>query len=344
MNRKKQIPIISLLIVISVSISLITIGNIQYKQDNLINACCYNKKTLQVSQSSADFLLTTNIPEYMDYQETLLIDIEIKEISNKSHNSISIKLEMDPGLNFAVGQSDEIDLGTFVSEQIKTVNFSITASQTFLTNPYILMRLYLYKNGVQQFIQTPDSEDPLSYAAYGITISYPLLKVDGPIELKGFVVPRVDLAPNEVRKLTYNISNSGGSDLKNISFRIEVNQEIVEISSLSHTSLDELKAKEYILVDFTVTSKIMTASNSRLYFYVDSTFYEEREYSIKIKTFDWFNPYKYYNVMVLIAWPIFIIVFIAFALFIIKYSWNKHIKREKIAKLLEERYGKSIID
>ncbi|MFX0053053.1 MAG: CARDB domain-containing protein, partial [Candidatus Hermodarchaeota archaeon] len=168
--------------------------------------------------------------------------------------------------------------------------------------------------------------------------------VNGPIELKGFVVPRIDLSPNEARKLTYNISNSGGSDLKNLSFRIETNQDIVEISSLSHNSLDEIKAGEYILVDFTVTNKIITASDSRLYFYVDSSFYDEREYSIKIKTFDWFNPYKYYNSLVLIAWPIFFIVFIAFALFIIKYSWNKHVKREKIAKLLEERYGKSIFD
>lgn len=294
------------------------------------------------TQETADFFLNVSTPENMDYQNTVTIIVEIEEISNNQQNDISVKVELDQGLYFTEDQSDTVDLGNFNPREIKKANFSITASQTKLTNPYIMARVYLFKNGDQQYILTPDSLLE-AYYAFGINILYPNLRVRGPIELEGFVVPRIEMIPDEKQTVTYNVSNIGESALRNLTFRVETEKEFIKVM-LSKDSLDILPAKNFTLVRLEVTCETMFASFSNIHFLVDSDLFETRILVLKIQTFDFFNPYKYYNSLVIIAWPLFILFFVGFALFIGYYTWKKHARRKKIEKELEERYGKSLIE
>ena len=306
-------------------------------QFNRINDCEY-----RITQESADFFLNVSAPENMDYQDTVIISVNIEEISGLSQNGISAKLELDPGLNFAEGQSDTVDLGNFNPREIKQANFSITASQTKLTSPYIIGKAYLFKNDIQQYISTPDSELE-AYYAFGINILYPNLRVRGPIELEGFVVPRIEMMPNEKQIVTYNVSNIGESALKNLTFRVEIEKEFIK-ASLSNTSLDILPPNNSTYIRIEISCETQYASLSDLNFLVDSDLFDTRVLILKIQTFDFFNPYKYYNPLVILAWPIFVLFFIGFALFIGYYSWNKRARRKRIKKELEEKYGKSLID
>lgn len=295
------------------------------------------------TQETADFFLNISAPENMDYQDTVTIIVEIEETSDNPQNDISIKVELDPGLYFADDQSDTADLGNFNPRGIKKANFSITASQTKLTNPYVITRVYLFKNGDQQYISTPDSQLEVYYV-FGINILYPNLRVRGPIELEGgFIVPRIEMLPDEKQTVTYNVSNIGESTLRNLTFRVETEKEFIKVS-LSKTSLDILPANNFTLVSLGVSCETMFASFSKLHFLVDSDLFDTRVLVLKIQTFDFFNPYKYYNSLVIIAWPIFILFFVGFALFIGYYTWKKRTRRKKIEKELEERYGKSLVD
>ncbi len=294
------------------------------------------------TQETADFFLNVSAPEKMDYQNTVIIIAEIEEISNNQQNDISVKVELENGLYLAEDQSDTVDLGNFNPREIKMANFSITASQTKLTNPYIISRVYLFKNGDQQYISTPDS--PLeAYHAFGINILYPNLRVRGPIELTGFVVPRIEMLPDEKQTVTYNVSNIGESALRNLTFRVETEKDFIKVT-LSKNSLDILPAKNFTFVSLEVSCETMFASYSNVHFLVDSDLFETRILVLKIQTFDFFNPYKYYNSLVIIAWPLFVLFFIGFALFIGYYTWKKRARRKKIERELEERYGKSLID
>ncbi len=301
-----------------------------------------NDSIFRITQETAEFFVNVSVPEDMDYEDTVMITVEIEELANNQQNGISIKVELDTGLYFAKDQSDTADLGNFNPREIKKANFSITASLTKLTNPYIIGRIYLYKNGNQQYISAPDGQlEP--YYAFGINIQFPNLQVRGPIELKGFVIPRIEMLPDEKRTVTYNISNIGDSALKNLTFRVETEKEFIKVS-LSTTSLDILPANNFTLVSLEIFCDTKFASFSNLRFFVDSNFFDTRELILKIQTFDFFNPFKYYNSFVIIVWPIFILFFTGFALFIGYYTWKKRARRKKIEKELEERYGKSIID
>ncbi|MHA2244163.1 MAG: hypothetical protein ACXADY_04285 [Candidatus Hodarchaeales archaeon] len=301
-----------------------------------------NDSVFRFTQETADFFLNVSAPENMDYQDTVKIIVEIEELSNNPQNGISLKVELDSGLYFAEDQSGIADLGNFNPRGIKKANFSITASQTKLTNPYVIARVYLSKNGDQQYISIPDSQLE-TYYAFGINILYPNLRVRGPIELKGFVVPRIEMLPDEKQTVTYNVSNIGESALKNLTFQVETEKEFIK-ASLLKTSLDILPANNFTLVSLEVSCETMYASFSDLHFLVDSDLFDTRVLILKIQTFDFFNPYKYYNSLVIIAWPIFILFFAGFALFIGYYTWKKRTRRKAIEKELEERYGKSLID
>ncbi|MFX1536856.1 MAG: hypothetical protein ACFFDI_21775 [Promethearchaeota archaeon] len=331
------------LLILIIVISLTTTDFLNNSSINIrINNQSINEKVSRIIQEDAEFFLNSSSPEDMDYQETVTIKIIVKEISNNPQNGISVKLELDPGLYFATGQSDTIDLGNFNPGEIKEANFSITASQTKLTSPFIIARAYLFKNDVQQFISTPDGQLE-AYYAFGINILYPNLRVRGPIELTGFVVPRIEMLPDEKRTVTYNVSNIGESALKNLTFRVETEKEFIKVF-LSPTSLDILPPNNFTLVSLEITCETEFASDSDLSFFVDSDLFDTRVLILKIKTFDFFNPFKYYNSLVIIAWPVFILFFAAFALFIVYYTWNKRARRKRIEKELEERYGKSLID
>lgn len=296
----------------------------------------------RITQSNADFFVNVTSPENMDFRTTMRLVIEVKEISGNPQNSISVKIELESGLYFAAGQSDSADLGDFNPGEIKKANFSITASQKKLTNPFIITRALVFKNDVQQFVSTPDG--PLEpYYAFGINILYPNLRVRGPIELTGFVIPRIEMLPNEKRTVTYNVSNIGKSALKNLTFRVETDKEFIKVF-LSKTSLDILPPNNFTFISIEVTCETNFASLSDMRFLVDSDLFDTRILVLKVQTFDFFNPYKYYNSLVIIAWPIFVLFFVGFALFIGYYTWKKRARRRRIEKELEERYGKSLID
>lgn len=327
-----------LIIVLSLSTTASLANNSYVRITNQLN----DDSVFRFTQETADFFLNTSAPENMDYQDTLTIIVEIEEISDNPQNDISIKVELDSGLYFAEDQNDTADLGNFNPSEMKKTNFSITASQTKLTNPFIIVRVFLFKNGVQQFISTPDSQ-LVSYHVLGIDILFPNLRVRGPIELKGQVVPRIEMLPDEKRTVTYNVSNEGESALRNLTFRVETEKKFIKVS-LSSSSLDILPAKNFTLVSLEVSCETMFASFSSLDFLVDSDLFDTRVLILKVQTFDFFNPYKYYNSLVVIAWPIFVLFFVGFALFIGRYTWKKRARRKKIEKELEERYGRSLID
>ncbi|MFX1516917.1 MAG: hypothetical protein ACFFC6_11440 [Promethearchaeota archaeon] len=296
----------------------------------------------RITQESADFFLHISAPENMDYQKIVNISVEITEISGSPQNGISVKLELDPGLYFATGQNDIVDFGDFNPGEIKTANFSITASQTKLTSPYIIGKAYVFKNDIQQYISTPDNELE-AYYTFGINIQYPNLRVRGPIELAGFVIPRIEMLPDEKQTVTYNVSNIGNSALRNLTFQVETEKDFIK-TSVSKTSLDILPPNSSTFISIEISCETQFASISDLHFLVDSDLFDTRILVLKVQTFDFFNPYKYYNPLVIFAWPIFVLFFVGFALFIGFYSWRKHVRRKRIEKEFEERYGKSLIE
>ncbi len=320
-----------------------------------------------VFQADADFFLEISTPTSMEYWETINLTITIDDLSGSTQNNISIKLILESGLFLAEGESDTHDIGNLGPFEEKHTNFSVTASKEFLTNPIVLYKTFLLKDGNEQVVRTKIEGEVylLGYGIGSLSIKYPILAVTSvPLELVGFVVPRLSLTHNEIQTLTYNISNKGFSALKNLTFEVEVDKGVVEIVSTtlrgeidgnlienisfpssSFPSLDTLPGDSFILFEIKIRCvSLIATDDSRVYLYFSSGFFSTREYSVQIQTYDIYNQYQYDNSLVFIVWPIYILFFAALALGISFYSWKKHIRRVKKARELIERYGASIVE
>ena len=316
--------------------------------------------------ADADFFLTISAPSTMEYWETINLTITIEELANSTQNNISAEIVLESGLYLAEGEIDTHNIGNLNPYEEKSTNFSITASTTFLTNPIVIYKIYLYKDGVQQYVNTMIEGDVylLNYGVGSITIQFPILAVTSiPLELTGFVVPRLSLLHDEKQTLTYNISNKGVANLKNLTFQVKFDNKIIEIISttlrgefdgepfenVSTTatipSLDTLPGNSFVLfIIYIRCISFVATDNSRVYLNVSSDFFSTREYSVKIQTYDIYNPYKYDNALVLITWPIYILFFVVLALAILWYSRKKQNRRKKKAQELIKAYGDSYVD
>ncbi len=325
-----------------------------------------NAFIFQNTQSSADFFLEIFAPTEIEYWEKINITIEIREKSNISHENMAINLTLESGLNLAEGENGEYDLGDFAPLEEKNASFMITASQTFLNNPIVLYKVYLHKDGILMDVDTRINGDvyTLQYGISSINVLYPILKVtSSPLEITGFVVPRISLLNNQKQSLTYNISNEGDASLQNLTLRVEYDEKVVELQSMilsrvidgktvdnvslssdTFPSLSLFPGKSYVLFQINIRCITFSATDhSRVYLFVSTDFFGEREYSVQVQTYDIYNPYKYDNPLVFLAWPVYIIFFMILGLLIIIYSWKKHDRRLKKARELEEKYGTSYV-
>ena len=320
----------------------------------------------QSSQAGADFYLELIAPSEMEYWENLNITIEVRESANVFHENMSINITLESGLFLAEGEEAIHYIGNFDPLEEKNASFMITGSQTFLNNPIVLYKVYLHQNGVRLDIDTRVEGQvyTLQYGIGSMTVQFPILKVgSSPIEIKGFVVPRVSLLNNQEQSLTYNISNEGVAALKNLTFRVEVDPSVVEITStvlrgeIDGEKIENVSSSSETfpslnlfpgnsLIQFEINIKCITIAatdHSRVYLFISSDFFTTKEYSVKVQTFDIYNPYKYDNPLVFIAWPLYIVFFTILAIAITIYSWKKHMRRVRKAKELEARYGSSYV-
>lgn len=320
----------------------------------------------QSSQAGADFFLQIITPSEMEYWEEVNITIEVREISNLNHQNLSINITLEKGLFFAEEEVAVHDLGDFNQLEEKNTSFIITGSQTFLTNPIVLYKVYLHKDGVRLDIDTQVEGQvyTLQYGIGSMTVQFPILKVDSsPLEIEGFVVPRISLLNNQEQTLTYNISNEGVAALRNLTFRVEVDENVLELTSTvlrgnisgkmienvslssdSFPSLNLFPGNSHILFEINVLCITPAATDhSRVYLFISSDFFDTKEYSVKVQTFDLYNPYQYDNPLVFFAWPLYILFFTILAIAITIYSWKKHVRRAKKAAELEARYGASYV-
>ena len=318
-------------------------------------------------QSDADFFLRITAPENMEYWQTLNITITVEEQTGSTQNNISAKIALESGLYLIDGENDTQNLGDFDPLEEKQINFTITASTEFLTNPIIVYKIYLLKGGIEQYVNTVIEGDVylLGYGIGSITIQYPILKVTSvPLELEGFVVPRLSLLHDEKQTLTYNISNEGIAAMKNLTFQVEYDNDVIEIisttlrgeidgnsientssSSSSFPSLDTFPGSSFVLFEIKIRSiSFIATDHSRVYLYVSTDFTGMREYSVLIQTYDIYNIYKYDNALVFIVWPIYILFFVILGFLITVYSMKKQKRRTKKAKELVEKYGASYVD
>ncbi len=317
-------------------------------------------------QSGADFFIQIIAPSEMEYWQVINLTVEVRERASQSHTNMSINITLEKGLFLADGENFIYNLGDFDPLEEKNATFQITASQTFLNNPIVLYKIFLHKNGVHIDIDTRIEGQvyTLQYGINSMTIYYPILKVtSSPIEIVGFVVPRISLLHNQEQTLTYNISNEGVASLQNLTFRVEVDEKILELkstvirgnisgeiiedvslSSDSFPSLEFLPGNSFILFEIKVRCATTGASDhSRIYLFISSDFFTTKEYSVKVQTFDIYNPFKYDNPLVFIAWPLYLLSFTILAIGIALYSWKKHRRRVKKARELEIRYGSSYV-
>ena len=320
----------------------------------------------QSSQAGADFVMRIITPSEMEYWEEVNITIEVKEQSNLYHQNISINITLGNGLFLAEGEVAIRDLGDFNQLEGKNTSFVVTGSQTFLNNPIVLYKVYLHKDGVRIDIDTQVEGDiyTLQYGIGSMTIYFPLLKISSsPLEVQGFVVPRISLRNDQEQSLTYNISNEGVAALRNLTFRVEVDENVLELTSTvirgeingtiienvslsadTFPSLALFPGNSSILFEINILCITTVATDhSRVYLFVSSNFFDTKEYSVKVQTFDPYNPFQFDNTLVFVAWPLYILFFTILAVTITMYSWKRHVRRIKKAAELEAQFGVGFI-
>ncbi|MHA2156259.1 MAG: hypothetical protein ACXABU_13015 [Candidatus Hodarchaeales archaeon] len=349
LNNFSPKPIFILCIII-LSISLVSLSAekefITYsKPENKIN----NKIT-----AAANFRIDISNPKsFMEYWETVNITVEITELKNQAWSNISTRLEWgeEGKLFLAEGESSAHILGPLAPlETIKT-NYTITASPTLLNDPLVIGYIYLYQDTSEQTVESyswyegeyTSWGEESNYGLFGILIQYPLLELKGPLELGG-VLPTLELAFEENTTLTYNLTNKGDSNLKNLTFQLSFETDLIEIISTSFTFLDTLPNKSSILYEIKIQCKSTKETSTVLYFNVSTDILGVIESSVQIEIVSEHLAINYDNRFVFYSWPFFIVAFAIIGLRIAIFSISKRAKTNRIVKELEEKYGKSYID
>ncbi|MFX1505344.1 MAG: hypothetical protein ACFFDC_04425 [Promethearchaeota archaeon] len=311
------------------------------------------ENTLRNIKQNTNFRIEIPSPEYyIEYWETVNITIEITELKNRAWTNLRTELEWkDEGKLFLTeGENPIHNLGDIQPNETITTNYTICACQQKLTNPVEIGHVYLYQEGVQQVVETASwFEDEysewgvLNYGLFGIEIQYPLMTIDGPLEVSG-VIPVLELAFGENTTITYNITNISNVDLKNLTFITRTDSNLVEITSKSFDLLNTLPNKSSTLFEINLLCKATEETETILYLDVNTTILGLIQSSLTIKIIAEHLALNYDNRLVFYSWPILIFSFAVLGLLIIVFSYAKRARTIRIEKELEEMYGKSYID
>ncbi len=340
---------IFLLSIIVLSVCMVSIST---DKEPIFNS----KPNSQISKkitAGANFRIDISNPKFfIEYWEIVNITVEITELSNQAWTDISTTLDWDQDgtLYLAEGENDTHFLGSLEPlETIKT-NYTVTASPTKLNDPLVIGYIYLYQDTSEQTVDSYSwyegeytSWGEANYGLFGISIQYPLLDLEGPLELGG-VLPTLELAFEENATLTYKLTNSGDSNLKNLTFQLSFETDLIEITSTSFTFLDTLPNKSSILYEIIIQCKATEETETVLYFNVYTDILGVYESSVQIDIVKEHLAINYDNRLVFYSWPLFILVFALIALRLTIFAISKRARTNRIAKELEEKYGKSYID
>ncbi|MFX0093473.1 MAG: hypothetical protein ACFFBD_17100 [Candidatus Hodarchaeota archaeon] len=299
----------------------------------------------QTKYQTADFYLNVTAPEVVPAGEVFNITAKAQlKASAQSASQITLTIVLEQGLDLVDGELSNHTLGDFSPGQQKQTTYTVQATEEEIFNPSVLVKIYLYKAGNQQWVETSDGIDP--YNAFLVGIIYLELLVDGPLELKTLVVPRLKMLQNEEVKLTFNISNPGIEPVQNLSFRLEFGEN--EIQSVEYnlpvTSLAMLEPQNFSLVTIEIRCIVGYASISRIYFYVDAYGIDTIGRVVKIESYDLFNIYKYDNPIAIFMWPFFGITMSGLFVYVVFIIRRNFLRRQRIQMELEEKYGKPLYD
>ncbi len=288
---------------------------------------------------SNDFYMNIIAPEYVDPGSTFKISVEVWLMANRTASNITLTISFAEisALSLAANDTPTHDLDDFSYNETQIDDYFVVASTSIY---YMTGQVQLYENGEVQRVQTDDPFQP-GYGTFGVNLKQPEMKIKGPLELKGQVVPRLKLSPDEKGALTFNITNEGEGPVLNLVFSVG-SPKTFEILSISQSSLASLEPHGHLLVIIEGRCTADSASSNKLHFYVDSDNHASLQKAIRIETFDWFNPMKYDNSISVIAWPITIVFMTILAIVMTVYYWKKHNQRIRKQKELEELYGKAL--
>ena len=312
-----------------------------------------NSKLLAKSvQAGPNFRVDVPYPEYIEYWEVVNLTIEITELKNSLWTNISIELEWNyEGRIFLLeGENKTQFLGDINPNETLVAYYAIRAAPLKLSDPLVIGKIYLYQNGVRQDVLSFSwYEDEytewgvLQYGLFAIDVLYPLLEVDGPLELGG-VIPVLEIAFDENLTITFNLTNPSKTTLKNLSLTFQFDENLLEIISTSFTTLNTLPNMSSVLLEIRIHCKADSETETVLYFNATTSVLAPITNSIQIKIVAEHLALSYDNFLVFYSWPIFIFTFTALALIITVFIIMKNIKNKRIERELEEKYGKSYID
>jgi hypothetical protein len=317
-----------------------------------INNDLIAKNGIQNVKAEPNFRIDIPYPEYIEYWEVVNLSVEITELKNRSWTDVSIKLEWNTEgkLYLIEGVNKTQFLGDIGPNETKNVKYAIRASSKKLSDPLVIGKIYLYQNGVQQNVLSYSWYEGeykewgvLSYGLFGIDVRYPLLKIDGPLEIGG-VLPVLEIAYGENLTITFNLTNPSETTLKNLTLYYTIDESLLEIISTSFTFLDSLPNKSFILVKINIGCKVDFETKTVLNFTVTTSVLDPISKSVQIEIVAEHLALNYDNTLVFYSWPIFIFSFAVLALIIAIFTITKNIKTKRIERELEERYGRSLID
>ncbi len=249
------------------------------------------------------------------------------------------------GMYFAEGNASEYTrtmvLGDFSPGETKLTSLLInsTGEKTFM-----LVKTYLYEEGVQQYITyySRDDKDWRDgwYAVFGIELTKPYLKFEGPLETREQVVPRLRLIENEEATLTYRISNTGDPVINLVIWY--TSPDTLQILDINATNVPVLENNTVLTIVIKGKCTVNYASLKRFHIFINADNIALRERVVKVQTYDWFNPFKFDNEIVIITWPLMLGLMTVLTVLFIRFYWKKHKERVRITKELEERYGSAL--
>jgi hypothetical protein len=291
------------------------------------------------SLQSNDFYMNVTAPAHVEPGGIFRVSVEVWLMANRTASNITLTISFAEISNLSLAANDTAihDLGDFSYNETKVDDYFVVAS-TFIF--YMTGQIQLSENGEEQRVQTDDPFQP-GYGTFGVNLKQPEMKIKGPLELKGQVIPRLKLSPDEKGTLTFNITNEGEGPVLNLVFSVS-SPDTFDILSISQSSLASLGPHGHILVIIEGRCTTDSASSNKLHFFVDSDNHDPLQKAIRVETFDWFNPMKYDNSISVIAWPITIVFFIILAVVMTVYYWKKRNQRIRKQKELEELYGKAL--
>jgi len=310
------------------------------------------KNGIQNMKAEPNFRIDIPYPEYIEYWEVVNLSIEIAELKNRSWTNISIELKWskEGQLFLLEGVNKTQFLGDIGPNETIKVNYQIKASSTKLSDPLVVGFVYLYQDDVRQDVFSYSWYEGeyrnwgvQGYGLFAIDVRYPLLEVDGPLEIGG-VLPVLEIAFGENLTITFNLTNPSKTTLKNLSLHYKIDESLLEILSTSFTFLDSLPNESFILVKINIRCKADFETETILFFNVTTSVLSPVTNSVRIKIIAEHLALNYDNILVFYSWPIFIFSFSVLALIIAVFTFTKTVKTKRIERELEEKYGKSLID